>query len=180
MIAKYINTFNQLVKKLAKKHKTCGVFIKFPEHLAKQFPSLGAHDNSPTHTTVLYIGEVPEKQKELMKLIIKGVVHDFEPFELSLEEKVSYFEATKNSDGCKIAKLQIISKDLKKLNKKLNEAFEIAGIKVDNSFPEYKPHTTLAYIKEDKEYEGKIPKGKFTAHSVFIWGDGCNVEVEIK
>jgi len=48
------------ISKRAKKNikdKSIGLFAPLPSQLAKQFPSLGEHDNSKPHITVLYIGK---------------------------------------------------------------------------------------------------------------------------
>jgi 2'-5' RNA ligase len=153
-----------------------GVFVKWPKEIAKQFPSTSEFDSSPPHITVLFIGEIPKKHKVVAKEIIKRVCMEFDPFEVKLDNKVSYFPATKNSNGCKVAKLNIISKDLKKLNKRLRGELESAEIKVDNTFPVYKPHTTIEYMESGKEkYDGVIPSGSFVVGQVEIW-DGDDKE----
>lgn len=159
------------ISKRAKKD-AAGVFAILPEKLAKQCPSLGKHDTSRPHVTVLYIGHVPKKQEKLLSNVIKGVLKEQVPFEMVLEDKVSYFPATKHSDGCKIAKVKVMSKELHKLHKSLKAAVKDAGIEIDDHFRGYKPHVTLEYMEPGKEtYDGDVPSGSWTLDSVEIWND---------
>lgn len=172
------------LRKLAKKRRpgeSVGVFAVLPEKLAKQFPSLGEHDSSPTHITVLYIGGVPKKHFDLLINTVKGVLYDQEPFEVEMEDKVSYFPATKHSDGCKIAKMGIKSKELHALHRKLKDALKTAKVDIDDHFPTYKPHTTLQYMpKGQEQYEGKTPSGSWTIKEVEIWGCGKKERLKLK
>jgi len=153
-----------------KKHAKAGIFAVVPGDLAKGFPSLGDHDDSKPHVTVLFIGEVPKKDEELLEETVKEIVSNYEPFDVKLDENVSYFPASKHSDGCKIAKLKVISKDLHKFHDKLKEGISNAGIEIDDHFPDYKPHVTLEYMEPGKEkYDKDFPNGSWTIESVEIW-----------
>jgi 2'-5' RNA ligase len=155
--------------KIAKKKQHAGVFMPLPEDLAKKFNPLGKHDNSVPHVTVLYIGEVPKDKHELLKTIVTGVISDWEPFELKLDDKVTYF----NNEENKVAKLKVISKDIYKLNKKLKEILSDAGFKIDNTHPNYSPHITLKYIENPEEkYEDDFPQGSWTSEYVEVWSCG--------
>jgi DNA ligase D-like protein (predicted 3'-phosphoesterase) len=157
----------------AKKHMSVGVFAVLPDSLAKQFPSLGEHDDSKPHITIAFIGEVPKRQYDLLINTVKGVLYDHGPFEVTIDERPSYFAATKHSDDCKVAKMGVSGKDLHKLHHKLIDALKMAGIEMDNHFPEYKPHVTLSYLPRGQEkYEGKVPHGSWTVKEVEIWGCG--------
>jgi 2'-5' RNA ligase len=149
-----------------------------PRQLAKQFKPLGEHDDSDPHVTVLFIGKVPKDKYAVIENIVKGVLKDLAPFELSLDDKVTYFKPSKHSDECKIAKMKVISKDLHKLHNSLKKALEDAGVEIDDHFPDYKPHVTLAYLDDPAaEYNAKIPKGRWVAESIEIWGCGKNKEI---
>ena len=164
------------LSKRAKKDKPkAGIFITLPDHLAKQFPLLGNDDSAP-HTTALFIGHVPKKHEKLLLETVKRVVKEFNPFEMELDDKVTYFPATKHLDGCKIAKLKIISPELHKLNKSLVGAIESAEMKMDNHFPIYKPHVTLSYMPEGrKAYDRDFPQGSWVVNEIHIWnGDKKN------
>lgn len=177
MIRELYRNFDDITKtasisKRAGKKNSAGIFAVVPGDLAKGFPSLGEHDKSKPHITVLYIGKVPKKHENLLEEIIKKVTKEYKPFKVELDDKVSYFPASKHSDGCKIAKLKIISKDLHKLHNKLKKAISDAGIEIDDHFPDYKPHVTLEYMEPGKEkYDGDFPKGSWIVESVEIWND---------
>lgn len=169
---------NYISYRCAKKHESAGIFIVLPKNLAKQFKSLGEHDDSNPHVTVLFIGKVSKDQHDVIENTVKGVLKDLEPFELALDDKVTYFKPSKHSDGCKIAKMKVVSKGLQKLHKDLKKALENAGVEIDDHFPDYKPHVTLEYMAPPKEkYDDEAPSGSWTAKSVEIWGCGKNKEI---
>jgi len=160
------------ISKLAKKD-SAGIFIVLPEKLAKQFPSLGKHDDSKPHITALYVGKVAKTKKKLLVETIKELLIGQEPFKIELDDKVTYFPATKHSDGCKVAKMKIISKDLHTFHNKLKKALIAAKIKIDDHFPDYKPHVTLQYMKPPKEkWDDEVPYGSCIVKEIEIWGCG--------
>lgn len=81
--------------------------------------------------------------------------------------KVSTFPPSESSDGAAVIKLNIESDDLHRLNKKIAEALEHT-----DTFPDYKPHLTLAYVAEPaaSKYAGKELPGitgqEFTLNSI--------------
>jgi DNA ligase D-like protein (predicted 3'-phosphoesterase) len=166
------------ISKRAKKDKPkAGVFITLPDELAKKFPLLGKHDDSIPHVTALFIGKVHKKHEDLLLKIIKEVAKEYALLEMKLDDKVTYFPPTKHSDGCKIAKLKIISPDLHKFNKELKKAVKDAGIDIDDHFTGYKPHITLSYMEPPrKTYDREFPSGSWVAKEVHLWnGDKKNV-----
>ncbi|KKM93795.1 hypothetical protein LCGC14_1204840 [marine sediment metagenome] len=169
------------ISKRAKKDKPkAGVFMKLPRELAKQFPSLGEHDDSIPHITALFIGLVPEKHEILLEEIVKRVAMEHDPFELSLDGKVSYFPATKHSDDCKIAKLSVISTGLIRLHNALKKAITNAKMDIDDHFPGYKPHVTLEYMAPPKEkYDSELPSGSWTADKIEIWNGNKKITIPL-
>jgi len=180
MVSKKSLSIRDGVKKLSKRDEKkkdrkhgAGVFILLPKDMSKQFPSLGEHDDSATHVTVLYIGDVPEKKQETVYGVVRDVIKDFSPIKLELDKKPTYFPATKHSDNCKIAKMAVVSKELHKLHKALKKALIEAGVEVDDHFPSYKPHVTLEYMEPPKEkFDGEVPSGSWTANHVQVWSCG--------
>lgn len=168
------------LSKRAKEHDSAGVFIVLPKELAKQFPSLGEHDDSNPHVTVLYVGDVPKNKKDLFVETATNILEEQKPFELKLDDKVTYFEPTKHSDNCKIAKISVVSKELHTLHNKLKKALKEAGIQIDDHFPDYKPHVTLEYMEPPKEkFDGDVPSGSWTANSAEIWGSGNKKRIRL-
>lgn len=65
------------------------------------------------------------------------------------------FEASKSSDGKDVIYAQVAAGQLEKAHDGLLEALKKQGIELEGTFPEYKPHMTLAYIEHGSEYELK-------------------------
>lgn len=167
------------LSKRAEVNDSAGVFALLPADIAKQFKSLGDHDDSKPHVTVLYVGKVPKGKRKLLQETVEKVINNWNPFEAKLDKNVSYFPATKHSDNCKIAKMKVLSKQLHKLHKELKEAVKEAGIKIDDHFPAYKPHVTLEYMEPPKEsYTDDVPTGSWTIDCVEIWGIGKNKPIK--
>jgi len=164
---------DKLISKRAKE-KSIGIFAVLPKSLAKQFPSLGEHDDSKPHITVLYVGKnVKKNQHELLLQTVNRVLEKWMPFTVEFDSKVSYFPATKQSDGCKVAKMKIISEQLGKLHKEFKKALIDVGIEVDDHFSGYNPHVTLEYMTPPKtKYDGQTPEGAWLIDSVEVWGCG--------
>jgi hypothetical protein len=55
------------------------------------------------------------------------------------------------------------------LQARLLAAYDTAGIKYENKFPEYKPHVTLAWAEDNIE-EHRIPTVEWGAHEMVLWG----------
>jgi 2'-5' RNA ligase len=96
-------------------------------------PSYGREENP--HVTVKYglHDETPEKVRALLRR---------EPPVTVTLGKTSTFPA-KNDAPCDVVKIDVGSKDLRRLNKAVGE-----GVKVTDTHPEYVPHVTLAYVKK--------------------------------
>jgi len=102
------------------------------------------------------------------------------PFEATLG-KVTSFPPSEHSDGAAPIVVAIESADLRRLEKELDQH----GKFIDRTFPDYKPHATLGYVKPDaaKKYVGMggMEGKKFTVSSVSISNkDGSKTEVQLK
>ena len=86
------------------------------------------------HVTVLYgiNSQFPEQSVSLLK--------PQEPFQIELG-KVSLFTSNADYD---VVKIEVMSKKLHDLNKLIK-----TSVKNFQSFPTYKPHVTVAYVKKD-------------------------------
>lgn len=126
-------------------------------------------DLSQLHVTVVYIGsEVP------METILKAteamydVLGKVDPFSCSLTS-VEHFEPSEHSDGKYPVICPIISPALHQLRAALTKALDKVEVKYPNSFPEYKPHVTLAY--SDKEPKPQTFKTlSWEVYEVVLWG----------
>lgn len=94
-----------------------------------------------SHITVLF-GIVTEEIKP-----IQDTVQDIGTIKITFEKKISIF----SKDEYDVVKVGVESKQLTKMNKALTN-----NLVVDNDFPDYKPHLTIAYVKKGlgKDFDG--------------------------
>ena len=78
------------------------------------------------------------------------------------------FDASESSDGKDVIYAQVAAGQLEKAHDGLLEALKKQGIELEGTFPEYKPHMTLAYIEPGAEFELKKLDTTGTAEKVMI------------
>jgi len=102
--------------------------------------SMGREDTP--HCTILY--GIVDNNVEPVKNLLKYE----KPIEAELG-KISVF----TGDEYDVVKIDVKSKDLHRLHKKLAD-----NIENENKFPEYKPHVTIAYVSpgKGKKYSGSL------------------------
>ena len=130
-------------------------------------------DVDEPHVTVRY-GLKTKLTPKLRKFI-----ESQSPFEAKLGATTS-FPPSKNSDGAAPIIAPVISEDLHRMNKEIEEHGDFEP----SSFPEYKPHVTVAYVKPEvaKFYEGMTgAEGKtFPVDSIFVSDqDGDKIEIPL-
>lgn len=130
--------------------------INLPEEESRRILDLGkklipdsdlAGDGRETepHTTVKFGLETNEVGD------VEKVLANVKPFKIRLG-KVSTFPPSESSDGAEVVKVDVVdSPELVELNKQI-----AAALPNQDSFPDYKPHVTLAYVKagEGQKYVG--------------------------
>lgn len=150
-----------------------GVFIKLPDWLGDQFPSLGKEDSSPPHCTVLYVGKCGMSQLAALRDAVRDVARNCEPFTLDVTD---YGEFTTMQPGKKkviphmVPRVLTGAMQLADLHEKLWAACEKNGITCDHYRDgPFKPHITLAYLDPDKTYDGPRPQGRFAVRYLDLW-----------
>lgn len=78
------------------------------------------------------------------------------------------FKASESSDGKDVIYAQVAAGQLEKAHDGLLKALKERGIELEDTFPEYKPHMTLAYIEAGSEFELKELDASGTATKVMI------------
>ena len=110
---------------------------------------------------------------------IRSYLEKQAPFEATLG-KTQAFKPSEHSDGAAPIVVPVESVDLRRMEKELDKH----GKFIERSFPEYKPHATVAYVKPDeaKRYTGmdEAAGKKFKVDSVTISKkDGSTEEVKL-
>lgn len=148
-----------------------GLFIPLPKNLAKKFPSLGEEDDSPSHTTFLYIGDFKDKKKqEVLVEKMKDICRRYWPKIRGTLSGLDYFDHHDKDRRVPHVRVEF-DKDMSGFRHKVKQELAEAGIEVQDSFPEYNPHVTLAYMPGmDSEWKGRVPKGSWEFNEIEIWG----------
>lgn len=122
---------------------------------------------SSFHVTLFYFGEGIDITV-LTRIIgvTYGVTSDTKPFTVRTNRVASF---PKGDDGVPII-CHIESDALHDLRDKIKAVYEAAGVDFSNKFPEYRPHTTLAYAEDEGFEEQRIPTVEWGAHELVLWG----------
>ena len=148
-----------------------GLFLPLPKNLASKFPSLGDHDTSPPHATLLYFGDAPEDRDRFL-FVVRSHLRQW-PGEITATLRgLRHFDSPN----------QTVAYDAVRFDA------DVAGLRSslisylsDNGFPAtdmspvyYYPHVTLSYMPPNTvgEYDGPVPEGSWTFDEVEVWGLG--------
>ena len=146
-----------------------GLFLPLPEKLASKFPSLGDHDTSPPHATLLYFGDAPEDRERFLA-VIRSHLSQWPGKITATLRGLRHFD---NADATVAYDSVRFDADVAGLRSSL-----IAHLS-DNGFPStdrspvhYFPHVTLAYLPPNSvgAYGGPVPEGSWTFSDVEVWG----------
>ena len=83
-------------------------------------------------------------------------------------DSMGRFSASESSDGKDVIYAQVAAGQLEKAHDGLLKALKERGIKLEGTFPEYKPHMTLAYIEPGTEFDLKELDASGTPTKVMI------------
>jgi 2'-5' RNA ligase len=145
-----------------------GLFMPLPAELTKQFPRTRGTDKSVPHVTFLYIGEVAPEQEPTVVDIINRNLSKLGPVRATLSG-LEYFI---NQHGQKIAHVEVsFNVDMAAVRRKVRRELMDAGVDVQDSFQQYCPHSTLAYLDDlDAEWLGPVPTGQWDVGFIELWG----------
>lgn len=94
-------------------------------------------------------------------------IRDLIPDEIRFDA-IRRFQASESSDGKDVIYAQVAAGQLEELHDALLKALKERGIDLKGTFPEYKPHMTLAYIDPGQDYDLHEIEATGTATKVMI------------
>lgn len=119
------------------------------------------------HITICYLGkEIPMGRIGKALPVIFDVTSHTKPFTVGTNQVTTF---PSNPDGTPVI-CRVVSDALHELRDNLWAALDDAGIEYDKKYPEFKPHVTLAYAKEDVEIDKEFPTVEWGAHELVLWG----------
>ena len=116
----------------------------------------GGEDPKDYHVTLMYgyhdrlSGDSDDLSMRVQSSI--EAIRSYIPDEIELD-KIDAFEPFESSDGKKVIDARVKKGQLEDLHNQLKNELLKNGIRVQESFKEYQPHITLAYIEPDKDFE---------------------------
>jgi 2'-5' RNA ligase len=149
--------------------------LKVPHETGRLLTSVDVpgerHSPSDMHVTILFPGKGwTELDAAKAMMVAYQVAQRFHPF-IVYADRVASFPSNPN-DGVPII-CPLISPHLHALKAALESRFDAAGIEYSKKWPEYKPHVTMAYLKDAGPgitYEEKLPGlCAWVASELMIW-----------
>lgn len=146
-------TFADILKKLNKWRVYVGLNVKGVDDLAID----GGEDPKDFHVTLLYGHFDPRGDEDDTGVRIQSAlekIRDMLPDTITFKRE-GRFEATVNSDGKDVIFAEVEAGQLEEIHETLWNELKENGITVEDTFDEYHPHMTLAYIDQGAEHELK-------------------------
>lgn len=165
--------FSEIYKSDQKYTLFIGLKVENVENLAVD----GGESLDDLHITLAYGYFTPRSDEEDATCRIQSAIAAVQE---SIPDKIHFdaidrFTATGSSDGKDVIYARVAAGQLEEVNKNLLAALEKESIKLETTFPEYKPHMTLAYIDPSKAY--KLSKINATGDvTKILIGHGKNTE----
>ena len=151
-----------------------GLFIPLPPELGEQYPDL-EEDDSPSHVTLLYVGNVPkEREAEFLGILSDTLAKEPGPIRAWTDGVDTFTHADK--DRTIFFTPIRFSRDIGEIKDRVRVALEEAGFdNVDRSPLAYFPHTTLEYrdgLVHEHGYGSDrfVPNGAWDFDTVQVWG----------
>jgi len=147
--------------------------IAVPHEISRLLASVDVPgDPKPTssyHVTLFYLGDdIPvDKLSDALSPIYE-VVSRTPPFTVETSEITSF---PPKPDGTVPVVARIVSNDLLRLRAELKGAFDAAGIEYSKTFPDYRPHVTLAMLPGgERPADIPIRKVEWGVGEIVLWG----------
>lgn len=147
--------------------------LKIPAETCRLFSDIDVPGNrvktQTYHVTLLFLGkDLPiDVLADAVKSTYK-VTSTTKPFSVRTS-RVTCFPPTKDETVPIIARVE--SDPLHDLRDRLVKSFEVGQVAFDNTYPQFKPHVTLAYADTELEDEERIPTTiEWGAHELVLWG----------
>lgn len=143
-----------------------GLKIENAEPLAIE----GGENHDDFHVTLAYGHFDAKGDEDDTSVRVQHVIDDIRdliPDEIHFDA-IRRFPASESSDGKDVIYAQVAAGQLEELHDALLKALKQRGIKLEGTFPEYKPHMTLAYIDPKEAYELHEIDATGTATKVMI------------
>lgn len=146
------------------------ITIPLPKRVSEEWPSLGDEDDSPTHITMLYVGEVCRKGYTRILKAVHDVCASVKPFTIEMTDYGEF----QNPGGQTIAHMiprALHGTELAEIHERLWQQITGRGVEVqhirDGAF---KPHATLAYVESGESYDGPKPAATWGCSYLDVWG----------
>lgn len=154
----------------AKDGSSVGLFMRLPHALASKFPHLGDEDPSPPHVTFLILGDLRSYGIGRALAVVEDSLKHWWPKTKATLGPVDYFPQP--DQNRKVAYTSVaFDKDLAGLRERVKHDLKTNGFNVEDKFPNYTPHVTLAYMDGlDSSWEGPVPTGTWNVTEVEVWG----------
>jgi len=146
-----------------------GFFIPLPSDLAKQFPSRAPEDLSSPHCTFLYVGSVPVEREEEFLRVTENLLGDLPPKVMATLGGVDYFHHHDKNRSVAFQKV-LFDQDMGWHRLNLVNGLRQAGFDVSDSWREYNPHTTLAYLPLNSRIKRIAVQGAWEFDTMEVWG----------
>jgi 2'-5' RNA ligase len=146
--------------------------IRIPHEIARLLSKIDVPGDktliSEMHVTLLYFGdEWPISEISKAMEVAFEVVSKTKPF-MAEVNKVSHFPKNPHDDTYPII-TRVQSKEIHELRDKLAKKFDKAGVEYSKLHPDYKPHITLSYTKDEPKDVSLDPL-EFSISEIVLWG----------
>lgn len=137
----------------------------------------GGEEEDDLHVTLVYGYFTTQSDNEYTTSRVQAAIDKVRPL---IPEKIQFdrigrFEASEGSDGKDVIYARVSPGQLEKAHQALIRELKRAGIKVEETFPDYNPHMTLAYIDSGEEFELSRIRASASIDK-FLIGTGANAD----